>query len=66
MALAWGVVLLVALPRGLGHWLLGPIWRPTYPLVLPLIHLRDGHVRHRLAPARACTLWGPRGGACAR
>jgi len=34
--LAWGVILLVALPRGLGHWLLGPIWRPTYPLVLPL------------------------------
>lgn len=34
-ALAWGVAMLVALPRGLGHWLLGPIWRPTYPLVLP-------------------------------
>jgi O-antigen/teichoic acid export membrane protein len=33
--LAWGVVLLVALPRGFGGWLLGPIWRPTYPLVLP-------------------------------
>jgi O-antigen/teichoic acid export membrane protein len=36
MGLAWGVVLLVALPRGLGNWLLGPIWRPAYPLVLPL------------------------------
>jgi O-antigen/teichoic acid export membrane protein len=34
-ALAWGVALLVALPRGLGQWLLGPIWRPAYPLVLP-------------------------------
>lgn len=34
-ALLWGVVLLVALPRGLGAWLLGSIWRPTYPLVLP-------------------------------
>jgi O-antigen/teichoic acid export membrane protein len=34
-ALTWGGVLLVALPRGLGGWLLGPIWRPTYPLVLP-------------------------------
>ncbi len=34
-ALAWGVVLLVALPRGLGSWLLGPIWRPTYPLLVP-------------------------------
>ena len=33
-ALAWGVVLLVAMPRGLGAWL-GPIWRPTYPLLLP-------------------------------
>ena len=36
MGLAWGVVLLVALPRGLGNWLLGPIWRPAYPLMLPL------------------------------
>jgi O-antigen/teichoic acid export membrane protein len=34
-AVAWGAVLLVALPRGLGTLLLGPIWRPTYPLVLP-------------------------------
>ena len=33
--LAWGVVLLVAVPRGLGNGLLGPIWRPTYPLVVP-------------------------------
>lgn len=31
----WGLILLVMLPRGLGAWLLGPIWRPTYPLVLP-------------------------------
>ena len=29
----WAVVILVALPRGLGAWLLGPIWRPTYRLV---------------------------------
>jgi O-antigen/teichoic acid export membrane protein len=35
VALAWGITLLVALPRGLGQWLLGPIWRPTYELVLP-------------------------------
>jgi hypothetical protein len=28
-------VLLVALPRGLGHLLLGTVWKPTYPLVLP-------------------------------
>jgi O-antigen/teichoic acid export membrane protein len=36
MCLAWGVMLLVVLPRGFGDWLLGPIWRPAYPLVLPL------------------------------
>ena len=36
MCLAWGVVLLVVLPRGFGGWLLGPIWRPAYPLVLPM------------------------------
>jgi O-antigen/teichoic acid export membrane protein len=35
LALMWGVVLLVALPRGLGHLMLGSLWRPTYPLVLP-------------------------------
>lgn len=35
MASAWGVLLLVTLPLGLGEWLLGPIWRPSYPLVLP-------------------------------
>ena len=35
-AVAWGVTLMVALPRGLGRWLLGPIWRGTYPLVLPV------------------------------
>jgi O-antigen/teichoic acid export membrane protein len=34
-AFVWGAALLVALPRGLGGWVLGPIWRPTYPLVLP-------------------------------
>ena len=34
-AIAWGVILLVAVPRGFGSWLLGPIWRSTYPLVLP-------------------------------
>lgn len=35
-ALAWGVTLMVALPHGLGRWLLGPIWRPTYPLIMPV------------------------------
>ena len=34
-ALCWGGVLLVAVPRGLGAWLLGPVWRPAYPLLLP-------------------------------
>jgi O-antigen/teichoic acid export membrane protein len=33
---AWVAVLLVALPLGLGHLMLGSLWRPTYPLVLPL------------------------------
>jgi O-antigen/teichoic acid export membrane protein len=36
LGLAWGAILLVALPHGLGGLLLGPIWRPAYPLVLPL------------------------------
>ena len=36
LAVGWGAVLLITLPRGLGHWLLGSIWRPSYPLVLPL------------------------------
>ena len=35
-ALAWGAVLLVALPRGLGTLLIGSIWRPTYPLIIPV------------------------------
>jgi O-antigen/teichoic acid export membrane protein len=35
LVLAWGAVLLVALPWGLGRLVLGSIWRPAYPLVLP-------------------------------
>jgi O-antigen/teichoic acid export membrane protein len=35
LAVAWGAVLLVVLPRGLGQLMLGALWRPTYPLVLP-------------------------------
>jgi O-antigen/teichoic acid export membrane protein len=35
-ALTWGTFLIVALPRGLGHWLLGSIWQPTDPLLLPM------------------------------
>lgn len=33
--LAWGMILLAVVPRGFGAWLLGPIWRATYPLVVP-------------------------------
>jgi O-antigen/teichoic acid export membrane protein len=33
--LAWGIILLLALPRGLGQLMLGSLWGPTYPLVLP-------------------------------
>jgi O-antigen/teichoic acid export membrane protein len=33
LALTWGIVLLVALPRGLGHLMLGSLWRPAFPLV---------------------------------
>ena len=35
-ALAWGVVLTIALPRGLGQLALGSLWRSTYPLMLPV------------------------------
>jgi O-antigen/teichoic acid export membrane protein len=35
-AAAWGAILLAALPNGLGDWLLHRIWRPAYPLILPL------------------------------
>jgi O-antigen/teichoic acid export membrane protein len=36
IGLAWGFILLLTLPQGLGDWLLGSMWRPTYPLILPL------------------------------
>lgn len=35
LALIWGVVIQIALPLGLGHLMLGSLWRPAYPLVLP-------------------------------
>jgi O-antigen/teichoic acid export membrane protein len=34
--LVWGLILLYALPRGLGNFILPNLWRPTYPLILPL------------------------------
>ena len=37
LASLWGALLLLSLPRGLGHALLDGIWRPTYPLVLPTV-----------------------------
>ncbi len=36
VAVGWAIVLWVALPRGLGSVLLHSLWRPAYPLVLPL------------------------------
>jgi O-antigen/teichoic acid export membrane protein len=36
IAAVWGLTLLIGLPLGLGAIMLGPIWHPTYPLVLPL------------------------------
>ena len=42
LAVAWGIVLLVALPRGLGQLMLGSLWRPTYPLVWPVTILVIG------------------------
>jgi O-antigen/teichoic acid export membrane protein len=35
-AMGWGLALEVALPRGFGEWLLKGIWKPTYPLVMPV------------------------------
>ena len=35
LAAAWGIALLIVLPMGFGQALLGALWRPTYPLVLP-------------------------------
>ena len=48
-ALAWGAVLLVTMPLGVGHLVLGSLWRPAYPLVLPTV----------LAVAGACANVGP-------
>jgi O-antigen/teichoic acid export membrane protein len=35
LVVAWTIILLVTMPLGLGHLLLGSLWRPAYPLVLP-------------------------------
>ncbi|HTU75235.1 MAG TPA: hypothetical protein VMG38_17110 [Trebonia sp.] len=36
-AAAWGVMLLVTMPLGVGHLLLGSIWKAAYPLVPPTV-----------------------------
>jgi O-antigen/teichoic acid export membrane protein len=36
-AVGWGVALLITVPRGLGAAVIGPTWRPTYPLLLPMM-----------------------------
>ena len=44
---------------------LGPIWRSTYPLVVPwMLFVMGQGIGFGVAPA--CTLWEPRGEACAR
>ncbi len=35
LAAVWGIALLIALPMGLGEALLGSLWHPAYPLVVP-------------------------------
>jgi O-antigen/teichoic acid export membrane protein len=60
LGFVWGIALLVALPKGLGAWLLGPLWRPVYPLVLPTtlyfmglcLSVGGGTWLHALAAAR--------------
>ena len=54
-ALAWGVVLLVAMPRGLGNLMLGPLWRTDLPAGAAEHDRRHGRVRAggcRHRPAR--------------
>ena len=60
LGFVWGIALLVTLPRGVGAWLLGPLWRPVYPLVLPTtfyfmglcLSVGAGTWMHALAAAR--------------
>jgi O-antigen/teichoic acid export membrane protein len=37
LVMGWGALLLVAMPHGLGHLLLGGLWQPAYPLMVPTI-----------------------------
>jgi O-antigen/teichoic acid export membrane protein len=64
LAAVWGIALLVVLPMGLGQALLGDLWRPAYPLVLPTTLYTMGSVTlggaglglHALGAARR-SLW---------
>ena len=51
-ALAWGALLLVVMPLGVGQLVLGSIWQPAYPLILPTV----------LAIAGGCASVGPGAG----
>jgi O-antigen/teichoic acid export membrane protein len=42
-ALAWGAVLVVTMPLGVGHLILGSIWRSAYPLVVPTVLAISGN-----------------------
>jgi O-antigen/teichoic acid export membrane protein len=35
LGIGWSTLLLVVLPKGLGYRVLGSLWRPTYPLIVP-------------------------------
>ena len=41
-AVVWGSLLLILLPRGMGEWLLGPIWKSAYPLLIPTTLMTAG------------------------
>jgi hypothetical protein len=49
LTLLWAAVLLVAMPHGLGHLMLGNLWHAAYPLVLPTT----------LLTAAGCAATGP-------
>ena len=65
LALAWGACCWWRCRRGLGSLLLGSLWRPAYPLVLPFTLTIMGAALPVGATAGLHAL-GPPGGACAR
>ena len=66
LALAWGALLLVALPRGLGQWLLGVALAPQPTRWCSRSRSPSWAGASSRAPVRACMPWEPRGAACAR